>query len=324
MVPPMLSRTLGSSGVNVSLLGLGCNSLGHISAEEAARLVSAALERGVTFFDTASVYAQGRSEEELGRLVPRSRDDVVIATKVGHPSSVPSGRGACAPERVLASVEASLRRLRRDSIDVLLIHFPDADTPVAQTLLALSSLLRQGKIRSYGVSNFTARQLAEVLHAADAIGMPRPILVQDEYSLLRRDAETTLLPEVLANGLGFVPFFPLASGLLTGKYRRDQAVNSELRAKIVRRFEERFLRESNWIALDALQAISERAAVPLNSIALHWLAARDGVSTIIAGASTGEQLVANAQALATPLAHGLLQAVDEALAEVALARGRAR
>ena len=319
----MLSRPLGSSGMNVSLLGLGCNSLGHISAEEGCRLVTAALDQGVTFFDTANVYAQGRSEEELGRLIPRGRDDVLIATKFGHPSSVPKGVAPCAPDQVLAAVDASLARLHRDTIDVLLIHFPDPDTPLIQTLLTLSSLLQQGKIKSYGVSNFSAQQLRELLQAADSIGMARPLLVQDEYSLLCRGAETKLLPEVLAHGLGFVPFFPLASGLLTGRYRRGQAADFALRAKIVRQFEQRFLHENNRVVLEALHEISDQAAVPLNRIALQWLAGRRGVSTIIAGASTRDQFVANAQALAMPLPAGILEAVDRVLADVTLVAGPA-
>lgn len=316
----MIRRLLGSSGIEVSLLGLGCNSLGHIPPQEAARLVTAALDHGVTFFDTANVYAQGGSEQEIGRLIPRSHNDLLIATKFGHPSSVSSGRAPCAPDQVVAAVDASLARLRRDAIDVLLIHFPDPDTPIVETLRALSSLLQQGKIKSYGVSNFSASQLNELLQAADAIGMARPVLVQDEYSLLRRAVETTLIPQVLAYGLGFVPFFPLASGLLTGAYRHGRTPNIALRTKIVRRFAERFFRESHWMALEALHELSDSAAIPLNQIALHWLAARPAVTTVIAGASTSAQFLANAQALATPVPAAVLQAVDRVLAELALVR----
>ena len=317
----MLSRPLGPNGFKVSLLGLGCNSLGHIRGDESKRLVTAALDRGVTFFDTANVYAQGRSEEELGRLLPRSREDVLIATKFGHPSSVANGLAPCAPDQVLAAVEASLGRLRRDRIDVLLIHFPDPRTPVAHTLQALSGLLQQGKIRSYGVSNFWPSQLRELLRAAELIGMEKPILVQDEYSLLCRGAESELIPAALADGLGFVPFFPLASGLLTDKYRHGPAADFSLRSKIVRQFEKRFLRERNWRALGALQGLSDQAGVPLNRIALQWLATRRGVSTIIAGASQAEQLVANAQALEKPVPADFLETVDRALAELTLAQG---
>lgn len=315
----MIRRLLGSSGIEVSLLGLGCNSLGHIPPQEAERLVMAALDHGVSFFDTANVYAQGDSEKELGRLISRSSHDVLIATKFGHPSSVPSGQAPCAPEQVFAAVDASLGRLRRDTIDVLLIHFPDPRTPVVETLSALSTLLQRGKIRSYGVSNFSPAQLDELVQAADSLAMPRPILVQDEYSLLRRAVETTLIPQVLAYELGFVPFFPLASGLLTGAYRQGQTPDFALRAKIVRRFEERFFLEEHWIALEALHALSDRAAIPLNQIALHWLASRPAVTTIIAGASTSAQFLANAQALATPVPADVLQAVDRVLAELALA-----
>lgn len=317
----MLSRPLGPNGFKVSLLGLGCNSLGHIRGDESKRLVTAALDRGVTFFDTANVYAQGQSEEELGRLLPRSREDVLIATKFGHPSSVANGLAPCAPDQVLAAVEASLGRLRRDRIDVLLIHFPDPRTPVAHTLQALSGLLQQGKIRSYGVSNFSPSQLRELLRAAELIGMERPILVQDEYSLLCRGAESELIPAALAHGLGFVPFFPLASGLLAGKYRRAVAADFSLRAKIVRQFEKRFLRESHWRALGELQALSDQSGVPLNRIALQWLATRRGVSTIMAGASQAEQLVANAEALEKPVPADFLETVDRALAELTLAQG---
>ena len=317
----MLSRPLGSSGIEVPLLGLGCNSLGHIRSDAGCWLVKAALDRGVTFFDTANVYAQGRSEEELGRLIPRSRDDVLIATKFGHPASVANGLAPCAPDQVLGAVEASLGRLSRDRIDVLLIHFPDPHTPFSQTLLALAGLLQQGKIRSYGVSNFSSSQLRELLQTADLLGMARPVLVQGEYSLLCRGVESELIPAVLDHRLGFVPFFPLASGLLTGRYRRGQAADFTLRAKVVRQFEKRFLRESNWRALDALHEVSDQAGVPLNQIALHWLAGRPGVSTIIAGASKAEQLIANAQALEKPVPADILEAVDRVLTDLTIAQG---
>jgi aryl-alcohol dehydrogenase-like predicted oxidoreductase len=293
-------------------LGMGCNSLGHLPAEAAARLVGTALDRGVTFFDTANLYAEGRSESELGRLLPR--EGVTVATKFGHPASVPPGVAPCAPEMVGPAVDASLARLRRDRINLCLIHFPDPATPIAATLEALAVPVAAGKIERWGLSNFSPAGIAAAIAAADEIGLPRPSTIQDEYNLIRRGAETALLPAARRLGLDFIPFFPLAGGLLTGKYRRDGTGGTTIRSRAVRGFGERFLHEENFRKLDALERLCSTHGVTMLSIALQWLRARPGVSTIIAGASDAEQLAANADALARPLPNEILAAADRLFA----------
>lgn len=295
-----------------SALGLGCNSLGHIPPETAAALVRAALDRGVALFDTADIYAQGRSEAELGRLLPRA--GVRVATKFGHPASVPPDAAPCAPERVQAAVEASLVRLRRARIDLCLIHFPDPLTPIAATLEALARMIAEGKVSDWGLSNFSASRIEAAVAAAAEIGMPPPVAIQDEYSLIRCGAEAALLPLSARLGLAFIPFFPLAGGLLTGKYRRGTAVDTALRARVVRGFGDRFLHEENFRRLAALHRLCDAAGVPMLAVALQWLRERPQVATIIAGASDAAQVAANADALAHPLDPEILAAADRLFA----------
>lgn len=296
---------------------LGCNAVGHIDRQQASSLIAAALDLGITRFDTADVYAGGASEEELGRLLPADRSLVSVATKFGHPASVGPDARPCSADHVRSAVEKSLRRLRAERIDVCLIHFPDPHTPYDETLDALQRLIQTGKIAAYGVSNFRPSQLAELLEPARLVGIGPPAMVQEEYNLLNRDAANSLMPLIAQNGLALVPFFPLASGLLTGKYVSCESF-SPLRERIVRNFGDRFLHDDNLRRVAVLQNFCTQHGVSMIAVALQWLFAQPGVSALAIGASSAEQLKASTAALENPLSPDLLS--DAARVVAALGR----
>jgi aryl-alcohol dehydrogenase-like predicted oxidoreductase len=286
------SRPLGDSGLDVSVVGLGCNNFGRrIDLEATRAVVDAALEQGVTFFDTANTYGRGQSEEFLGEVLEGRRDQVMLATKFGMDMGDGKGpRGS--RDYIMQAVEASLRRLRTDTIDVYWYHRPDGVTPIAETLEALDELVRRGSVRAIGASNFSAQQLEEADAVARERGLTRFTALQNEYSLLVRDAERDVLPACERLGIGFVPFFPLASGLLTGKYRRDEAGPSGARLSD----REQIASDEQFDLLDALQSYAGARGVSLVDVAIGALIARPVISTVIAGATKPEQVRANAAA----------------------------
>jgi aryl-alcohol dehydrogenase-like predicted oxidoreductase len=217
-------RALGRSDLQVSLVGLGCNNFGgRIDLEASRRVVYRALDLGITLFDTADVYGErGGSETILGQTLGDRRKDIVLATKFGLPMDEAGALKGASRRYILAAVDASLRRLKTDWIDLYQLHTPDPSTPIEETLRALEELIRQGKARTIGCSNLPAWQVADAQWTARTLGLPGFVSCQDEYSLLVRDPERELLPAMDAYGLGLLPYFPLASGLLTGKYRRDK------------------------------------------------------------------------------------------------------
>jgi len=286
------SRPLGDSGLDVSVVGLGCNNFGRrIDLEATRAVVDAALEQGVTFFDTANTYGRGQSEEFLGEVLEGRRDQVTLATKFGMDMGDGKGpRGS--RDYIMQAVEASLRRLRTDTIDVYWYHRPDGVTPIAETLEALDELVRRGSVRAIGASNFSAQQLQEADAVARERGLTRFTALQNEYSLLVRDAERDVLPACERLGIGFVPFFPLASGLLTGKYRRGEAGPSGARLSD----REQIASDEQFDLLDALQSYAGARGVSLVDVAIGALIARPVISTVIAGATKPEQVRANAAA----------------------------
>jgi len=286
------SRPLGDSGLDVSVVGLGCNNFGRrIDLEATRAVVDAALEQGVTFFDTANTYGRGQSEEFLGEVLEGRRDQVTLATKFGMDMGDGKGpRGS--RDYIMQAVEASLRRLRTDTIDVYWYHRPDGVTPIAETLEALDELVRRGSVRAIGASNFSAQQLEEADAVARERGLTRFTALQNEYSLLVRDAERDVLPACERLGIGFVPFFPLASGLLTGKYRRGEAGPSGARLSD----REQIASDEQFDLLDALQSYAAARGVSLVDVAIGALIARPVISTVIAGATKPEQVRANAAA----------------------------
>ncbi len=291
-------------------MGLGCNSLGHITQSQGRQLLHTALDCGVEVFDTAAVYASGEAESELGRWLPHDRSQLFVITKFGHPQEAgldgPPGRSA----NIIRSAEQSLRRLQTDVIDCLVMHFPDDATPIEESLYALQRLMEQGKITSYGLSNFSKRALSVAIAVARQMKMPTPLLVQEEYSLLNRERAEAILPLVMAHDIPLTPYFPLASGLLTGAYRHGTPQDS-MRARVVRDFNKRFLQNATLECLRPLYDLSDRSGIPLNAIAFHWLRHQAGIGAIPAGASSSEQVRENARAWATNLSVDVL---DEAAA----------
>ncbi|NVN13060.1 aldo/keto reductase, partial [Nguyenibacter vanlangensis] len=292
----MEQRSLGRSGLRVSAVGLGCNNLGgRIGLEESRAVVHQALDSGITLFDVADVYGRreahyGASEETLGALLGARRDDIVLATKFGMPMDA-EGRSQGASRRYIrTAVEASLRRLRTDRIDLYQIHTPDPATPIEETLRALDDLIRDGKVLYAGCSNFPAWQVADAHHVARAAGLNGLVSCQDELSLLARGAERDLIPAMRRYGLGLLPYFPLASGVLTGKYRRDTPLPAGSRLTAWTHLRDRYLTDANWALLDRLEAVARDFGRTLTELAFGWLLAQDVVASVIAGATRPEQV----------------------------------
>ncbi len=286
------TRSLGDSGVRVSNVGLGGNNFGRrLDLEHTRAVVDAAIEEGMRFFDTADVYGRGASEELLGKVLQGRREQVVLATKFGM--DMGDGRGPRgAGDYINHALEGSLRRLRTDMIDLYWYHRPDGVTPIAQTLEALDELVRAGTVRAIGASNFSAQQIEEADAVARERGLTRFTAIQNEYSLLVREAERDALPACQRLGLGFVPYFPLASGLLTGKYRRGQDPPSGTRLA----GRGQVASEQQFNLVEALEAYAGERGVSLLEVAIGALLAHDAVASVIAGATTAEQVAANAHA----------------------------
>jgi aryl-alcohol dehydrogenase-like predicted oxidoreductase len=298
--------TRGIGSLEVSVVGLGCNNFGRrLDFDATSAVVDAALEAGITFFDTADTYGDTKSEEYLGRALGRRREGVVVATKFG--SRIDEQRRGARPEYVHRAVEDSLRRLDTDRIDLYQLHTPDPDVPIEETLGALDELVRAGKVREIGCSNFSANQLREAEEAAQE-GTARFVSVQNEYSLLHREPEGEVLPECERLGIAFVPYFPLANGLLTGKYRRDQAAPAGSRLDSSRG--ERLLTDRNLAVVERLTEFSEGRGHTILELAFSWLLERPTVASVIAGATSPEQARGNAAAAGWELTDTELSAVD--------------
>ena len=280
---------LGRSGLRVSRIGLGCNNFGGRIGFEATRaVVDAALDAGVTFFDTAEIYGNGGdSERFLGEILEGRRDRVVLATKFGWGRE--HGNGSA--DGVRASVQGSLERLRTDYIDLYYLHKPDPSTPIAETLEALDELVRAGTVRAIGCSNFSASELADADRIARENGTTRFTVLQNEYSLLERGDDEDVLPLCRELGVSYIPYFPLASGLLTGKYRRGEPAPDGTRLAGREIADERFAR------VEACTAFADERGRSLHELALCALASTPGVGSIIAGATKPEQVRANAAAV---------------------------
>jgi aryl-alcohol dehydrogenase-like predicted oxidoreductase len=306
-------RRLGTSGLVVSTVGLGCNAFGVSTAPaDVPGVVSAALDAGITLLDTADIYGSrpGESEELLGSALEGRRDDVVVATKFGADTRGLNGRdhGARGSRRYIRrAVEGSLRRLRTDRIDLYQMHRPDPATPIAETLGALHELVVEGKVLYVGSSNFAAWQVVDADWTARTEHLTPFVSVQDHYSLLERGIEREVVPAAERVGAGVLPYFPLASGLLTGKYRRGEqpAPGSHLAMR-----PERFA-AADFDRIEALEALATRWGVDLLTLAIGGLAAQPAVASVIAGASRAEQVAANVAAAAWQPDLDQLAAIDE-------------
>jgi aryl-alcohol dehydrogenase-like predicted oxidoreductase len=291
-------RNLGRSGLRVSTIGLGCNNFGgRIDPEASRKVVHEALDLGITFFDTADVYGErGGSESCLGRILGERRKDIVLATKFGIPMDETGTLKGGSRRYIMSAVEASLKRLNTDWIDLYQLHTADPGTPIEETLRALDDLVRAGKVRYIGCSNLPAWQVVEAEWTARIGGLSAFISCQDEYSLLVRGIETELVPAIARYGLGLLPYFPLASGLLSGKYRAGAALPEGTRLANTEALRDRFATEANVARVEKFASFAAVRGRSLLELAFSWLLARPGVASVIGGATKPEQVAQNAAA----------------------------
>lgn len=309
----MRHRPLGDSGLMVSVVGLGCNAFGtRMDGRRVQSVVDAALEAGITFFDTADTYGRGASEELLGKALGRRRDDVVVATKFGMDMEGANGPdwGARASRRyVRRAVEASLRRLGTDHIDLYQLHQPDLVTPIEETLAAMTELVSEGKVRYLGCSNFAAWEVVDASWTSTTSGLERFVTAQNEYSLYNRTAEHELVPALEHVGMSLLPYFPLAYGLLTGKYRRGEAAPTGTR--LAAGSQAHRLAGADWDRVEALERYAAERGLDVVDVAIGGLAAQPTVGSVIAGATRPEQVRANVHAGTWEPTPADLAALDE-------------
>jgi aryl-alcohol dehydrogenase-like predicted oxidoreductase len=312
----MEMRKLGS--LEVTLVGLGCNNFGmRIDEERSAAVVHAALDAGINFFDTADVYGGTRSEQYLGRALGSRRDEVIIATKfVGPVDDDPRHAGAGA-RWVAEAVEGSLRRLGTDRIDLYQQHGPDPNVPIEETLTALDRLVRDGKVREIGNSNFSGEQIDEAESVSERDGTARFVSAQNHFNLLHRDPLRDVVPACVRHGLGVLPYFPLASGLLTGKYHRGESAPEGTRlSQLPAERAARVMSDRNFDQVDKLSAVAAERDHTLLDLAFAWLAAQPAMTSIIAGATRPEQVNANVAAADWTLSDADLTELDQLLGVV--------
>ena len=299
-------RNLGASELRASVVGLGTNNFGmRCDLDQSAAVVHAALDAGITFFDTADMYGGGKSEEFLGKALANHRNGALIATKFGGDAFHAGKRGFGRPAAIVESIDASLKRLGCDHIDLYQMHYPDAETPIAETIGALRELIQAGKVRAVGHSNFEAAGLRE---ADDTF-----VSAQNEWNLLQRDVEAEVIPACESAGISQIPYYPLASGLLTGKYKRGEPFAEGTRLAAVEYFAS-VATEENFDKVEKLQAVASDAGRPLLDLAFSWLAAQPSVASIIAGATKPAQVAVNARAADWKLGESELEAINEAAA----------
>ena len=312
----MQYRRLGDSGLEVSAIGLGTNNFGdnsrwpfHMGPEEVATLIHASLDAGVNTLDTANAYGEGRSEEYIGRALKGRREDAVIATKVHGRMGEGPNREGLSRKAIMHEVEQSLRRLQTDYIDLYQLHQIDHATPIEETMRALDDLVRDGKVRYVGCSNFEAWRLCEAVWTARTAGLAPMVSVQPPYSMLNRDVERELLPVCDRYGIGVLPYFPLEHGLLTGKYRRGQPPPADSRLAV----HGEPLQAADFDLIEALAGFAESRGHTLLELAFAWLLSRPSVSSVIAGATRPEQIRANATAVQWRLSEEELESVGRIL-----------
>ena len=308
----MQIRNLGGSGLRVSAVGLGCNNFGQRTDLEASRkVIHKAIDLGITLFDTADIYAgMGGSETVLGTVLGDRRKDIVLATKYSKPMANDGTKQGASRRYIMSAVEASLKRLKTDYIDLYQQHDYDPLTPIEETLRALDDLVRQGKVRYIGNSNFPAWRIAEAEYVARQLNVGRFVSCQDEYSLVMRDIEKDLLPAATEYNLGLLPFFPLASGLLTGKYQRGAPAPADTRFGKAPAMKDRYVTPRNEDIVEKLLAFAQARGHTMLELAFSWLASRPQVASVIAGATRVEQVEQNVKAIAWKLSAEEMAEVD--------------
>jgi aryl-alcohol dehydrogenase-like predicted oxidoreductase len=308
----MQIRNLGGSGLRVSAVGLGCNNFGmRIDLDASRKVIHRAIDLGITLFDTADIYSgMGGSETVLGQVLGDRRKDIVLATKYSKPMSEDGTKQGASRRYIISAVEASLKRLKTDYIDLYQQHDYDPLTPIEETLRALDDLIRQGKVRYIGNSNFPAWRLAEAELTARQMNVSPFVSCQDEYSLVVRGIEKDLLPAAQEYNLGLLPFFPLASGLLTGKYKRGETAPDDTRFNKMPRLRERYVTPRNEEIVEKLQAFAKSRGHSMLELAFSWLASRPQVASVIAGATRPEQIEQNVKAIDWALSAEELAEID--------------
>lgn len=307
-------RNLGTSGLKVSIVGIGCNNFGmRINADETREVVHAAIDHGINFFDSADIYGgRGKSEEYLGQAIKgKDRSQLVIATKFANPMGEGYLMKGASRRYIMNAVEDSLRRLDTDYIDLYQQHVPDADTPIEETLRALDDLVAQGKVRYLGNSNFTGWQIADADWTAKHEGLNRFVCAQNLYSLLDRRLEREVVPACERFGLGILPYFPLASGMLTGKYKRGEAPAEGTRMAAMGARAQAAMSDENFDVVEKLTAFAERRGHTILDLAMSWLATQPVISSVIAGATSPAQVESNANAASWRLTAEEMAEVDE-------------
>ncbi len=305
----MEKRRLGT--LEVSIVGLGCNNFGALPVEASRRVVDRALELGITLLDTADVYGnRGGSETQLGEILGARRKSIVLATKFGMPMDDTGAKSGASRAYIVEAVEASLKRLKTDWIDLYQLHRPDPRTQMEETLRAFDDLVSAGKVRAIGCSNLPAPDLDAAQEISRKNGLAAFVSAQDEYSLLDRAVETALLPAVERHKMGLLPYFPLASGMLTGKYAQGADVPPNTRFARAKQLGDRYMTEENWRIVDALTSFCKARDHTLLQLAFSWLAAHPQISSVIAGATRPEQVEQNVNAVGWTLSAADMAEVD--------------
>ena len=306
-------RNLGSSGLRVSLVGLGCNNFGmRLELEQTRAVVDRAFDLGITFFDTADMYGgRGGSETQLGKILGHRRKDIVLASKFGMAMSDDGTKIGASRRYIMSAVEDSLRRLKTDWIDLYQLHQPDPLTPLDETMQALDDLVTQGKIRYIGCSNLPSWQVVESQWLSKSMGLNRFVSCQDEYNILNRDVEAELIPAMRKYGCGLLPYFPLASGLLTGKYKRREMPEGAQLTDMSTFANRIYLTDENFGIVDRLKKFANKTGHSILELAFGWMASRPTTASIIAGATKPEQIDANVAAINWVLSQSEIDEVDK-------------
>lgn len=306
-------RNLGSSGLRVSLVGLGCNNFGmRLDLEQTRAVVDRAFDLGITLFDTADMYGgRGGSETQLGKILGHRRKDIVLASKFGMAMSDDGTKIGASRRYIMSAVEDSLRRLKTDWIDLYQLHQPDPLTPLDETMQALDDLVTQGKIRYIGCSNLPSWQVVESQWISKSLGLNRFVSCQDEYNILNRNVEAELIPAMQKYGCGLLPYFPLASGLLTGKYKRTEMPEGARLTDMPTFANRIYLTDENFDIVDNLNKFAQKTGHSILELAFGWMASRPTTASIIAGATKPEQIDANVAAVNWVLSQSEIDEVDK-------------
>jgi aryl-alcohol dehydrogenase-like predicted oxidoreductase len=314
----MKYRRLGSSGLTVSVVGLGTNNFGQrIDYNQTEAVIKQAIDAGINFFDTSNTYGEGRSEEFIGKALKGSRDKVLLASKVANAVSEAPNQHGTSRKHILAQVEVSLKRLQTDYLDLYQLHFYDPNTPLEETLRTLDDLVRQGKVRYLGCCNFAAWQVAQAMGAARMLNLEPFVGVETEYNMLKRGIEKELFPCVQRYRLGILPYYPLASGFLTGKYKRGDEAPDDTRLGFFRKRADVTLTDENFAVLAQLEAFAAQRGRSLTELAVAWLLAHPEISSVIAGVSKPEQVATNIKGIDWQLTPADMEELDGVLQALA-------